>query len=378
MRNLLLSLLLILSFPALSSIYVYKGYIADNPIRLYLETSLNEVNKHQVNKGVWVYQNDPELQLNILSAECEYIRSCTEDDHPTSLVLYDNQDIYLDNIAHKIKVKDSSHYFKFINMHIGQADDQKFLPETLNGYWFDGKNHQQYSVVLHKQLVINDQPNTEFNQIELLQLESLDKLYFTAVLSKQKNDKIKLVGINVYNKKNHKLLQQIQNLNYSYNKFNSIIMQDINFDGAPDLAIKKYHSNTRLGDNYDYYLNDNGKFKATNLWGSDLYFNNKDKSATGTKRCYDYDENEQKIIIQIDSVYHYRNKHYIHKKNQCQTHHFNTNVSRQCTENEYNACLLKRNNIIFENPHYIGEDNIYHKNMAWDKGKLVDGVIDDD
>ena len=213
MRNLLLSLLLILSFPALSSIYVYKGYIADNPIRLYLETSLNEVNKHQVNKGVWVYQNDPEQQLNILSAECEYIRSCTEDDHPNCLVLYDNQDIYLDNIAHKIKVKDSSHYFKFINMHIGQAEDQKFLPETLNGYWFDGKNHQQYSVVLHKQLVINDQPNTEFNQIELLQLESLDKLYFTAVLSKQKNDKIKLVGINVYNKKNKKLQQHIQNLN---------------------------------------------------------------------------------------------------------------------------------------------------------------------
>ena len=165
MRNLLISLLLIISFPALSSIYAYKGYIADNPIMLYLESSLNEVNKNQVNKGFWVYQNDPEQQLNVLSAECEFIRSCTEDDHPTSLVLYDNQDIYLDNILHKIKVKDSSHYFKFINIHIEQADDQKFLPETLTGYWFDGKNNQQYSVVLQKQFVINDQPNTEFNQI---------------------------------------------------------------------------------------------------------------------------------------------------------------------------------------------------------------------
>ena len=182
MRNLLISLLLIISFPALSSIYAYKGYIADNPIMLYLESSLNEVNKYQVNKGFWVYQNDPEQQLNVLSAECEFIRSCAEDDHPTSLVLYDNQDIYLDNILHKIKVKNSSHYFKFINIHIEQADDQKFLPETLTGYWFDGKNNQQYSVVLQKQFVINDQPNTEFNQIELLQLESLDKLYFTACL----------------------------------------------------------------------------------------------------------------------------------------------------------------------------------------------------
>ncbi|MCX8656738.1 hypothetical protein J3U11_08190 [Gilliamella sp. B2840] len=370
MRNVLLSLLLIISFPAFSSIYAYKGYIADNPIMLYIETYLNHINK-----GFWVYQNDFQQHLNTLSNECEFIRSCPE--NRTRLVLYDEQDIYIDEISKKIKVKDSSHYFKFINLHFEHADTQKFLPETLKGYWFDGKVHQQYSVVLQKQFVINDQSTAELNRIELLQSTSLSKVYFTAVLSKQKNNHIKLVGINVYDKKHHNLLQQIQNLDYSYNGFNSISLEDINFDGKADLAIKKYRSNARLGDNYDYYLNDNGKFIATNLWGSNINFNKKDKSATGTKTCYDYDEKEQKILIQIDSVYHYKNKHYIHKSNHCQIHFFNAQISRQCTEMEYNACLLKRNNINTENPHYLGEDNILHKNMVWDKGKLIDGVIDD-
>lgn len=371
MKNILLALLLILSFPVFSTIYrttysatyAYKGYIENKEVTLYLSPYL---------KAFWVYKDDHKQIQHALSYECHLMNSCDEVSQQNSLKLYDDKDIYLDENDNHPKIKDSISYFNF--NHNGQTQ----FNQKLVGYWFDGKKNQQYPIKLQKELEIIDEADAEFNRLELLQTNSSDKFYFTAVLSKKKKEKIKLVGVNVYDKSNHQLMQKIQNLHYSYNQFDSIYLEDINFDGNLDLAIKKYASSARIGANYDYYINDKGKFVATNLWGSDIDFNPKDKSATGKKNCYNYNEKQQRILTTIQSNYHYQKYKYINIKNSCQFKNIDTQEHRKCNEEEYNACLLNRNNIDRENPHVIGEDNILYKNMVWYKDKFIDGVVDDE
>ncbi|WP_141673041.1 hypothetical protein [Gilliamella sp. App6-5] len=362
MKTILFALLVILSFPVLSFTYVYKGHMEDKEITLYLSTI----------KAFWVDKDDHKQIQHVLSYDCVLMDSCDEVIQQTSLKLYDDKDIYFDNNDNRPKMKNSISYFKF--NHSGQT----LFNQTLIGYWFDGKKNQQYPVKLQKQFEISDEADDEFDRLELLQADSSDKFYFTAVLSKKKKEKIKLVGVNVYEKSNHQLIQKIQNLHYSYNQFNSIYLEDINFDGNLDLAIKKYASSARIGENYDYYINNKGKFVATNLWGSDIDFNPKDKSATGKKNCYDYNEKQQRVLTTIQSIYHYQKYKYINIKNSCQFKNIDTQKHRKCNEDEYNACLLNRNNINRENPHMIGEDNILYKNMVWYKGKFIDGIVDDE
>jgi hypothetical protein len=369
-KNIPLVLLLILSSPVLGSTYVYKGHIANKEITLYSDS--NFIN------AFWVDKDDHKQIQHPLSSDCKFINSCDNVSKQTDLTLYDDTDIYIDNNTNQIKFKDSISYFKFNHIWAEQNKAPKIFGQNLMGYWFDGKKNQQYTVTLQKQFEISNKKEDEFNHLELLQSDSSDKAYFTAVLSKKKQEKIRLVGINVYAKNNHQLLQKIRNLNYSYNYFNSIELKDINFDGQLDLAIKKYPSQSRLGDNEDYYINVNGKFVATNLWGSNIYFNSKDSTATGQKDCYDYNEKQQKILTTIQSIYHYKKHQYIHIKNSCLLKNIDTNQDRQCNDNEYNNCLLKRNNIHFDNPHYIDEDNILYKNMVWYKGKIIDGYVYDD
>ncbi|MCX8711589.1 hypothetical protein J3U57_02845 [Gilliamella sp. B3464] len=366
MKKIILLLLLMVSSPAFSTIYVYKGNIADKQMTLYLKP---------ISQAFWVYDDDPKQIQHKLNYGCELNNSCSQLTHQTNLELYDAHDLYIDPDNQQIKAKKQSHYFIFNDIHLTQNQETTLLDQTLEGYWFNGSNNQHYPVKLSQQLVIDKDSNTQFTNVELLQLASTDHHYFTAVFSKQKMDKIKLVGINVYAKNNHQLLQKIKNLNYSDNGFMSIDLQDINFDGILDLAIKKYRS--RQGDNLDYYINDKGAFTPTHLWGSNIEFNPKDKSAIGSKDCYDLDDKQQRVQTKIESVYQYKNYQYIFVKNRCQIINIDNKTQRNCLDAEYNACLLNRNNINRENPNVIGEDNILYKNMAWDKGKLIDGVIDD-
>ncbi len=362
MKNILFLICLCLSFSGKCAIYAFTDNSSNKDITLYFNSSITSLH-FLIDK-----RNPDQLWQSLVLDQSSFN--------------VDNKSVVFYNTNSSNTNNNQRSYIKLDNIKFDQTDDYGgdyiILNHELTGVWFDEHQQRLKPIKLQRDFFINEEDiSSEFNNIELLQYDSLENIYFTAVLRKQKNEKIKLYGINIYEQASNKLLQKIENLNYSYNSIYSIHLQDINFDGVADLAIERYKFNARRGSNYDYYINHHNKFIATHLWGSDIIFNPKDRSAEGSKDCYDFDDQNHRVLTKITAIYDYHNYRYVNKSNSCHYYNFDSKQNRQCTDLEYNNCLLNRNNIYTENPSVIGEDNILYNDKVWYKGKLIPGYIYD-
>ncbi|WP_141674472.1 hypothetical protein, partial [Gilliamella sp. HK7] len=130
--------------------------------------------------------------------------------------------------------------------------------------------------------------NTEFKNIEFLQRDLTENFYFKLLLSKKKKENIKITGVNVYSKKNGKLVQTINNIKgYGFFAFNAIQIGDFDFDGNENdflLADGETHA-ANVPQTYYIYDGLQNKFIDPNLEGYTIRFDSEKKIATSTKTC---------------------------------------------------------------------------------------------
>lgn len=319
-------LFLIISFFSFANTNVYHGDIAGRKIKLYVDDT------HSPELDVFFLFEDDPLQV------------------PISLILDYNNTVYFDELDNWVLYDKSCYgekklcsFMKLSGIELND-DLQTIKNNNLAGYWFNASTNKKSAVSLQRDININFDEDSEFNNVELLQMQSLENIYFTAVLSKKKNELLNVTGINIYSKKNRFLIQNIDNLNYAYNSFYSVELGDYNFDGILDLAISKGIASSMYNKEYDYYINENNKFIKLPLSGFNFIFDKKNKLATSTKICETQKENGQKIITTISDVYSFHDKKFTHVDNSCKVDNEQLSQNTECSKFDYDKCYNQKSN----------------------------------
>ena len=163
--------------------------------------------------------------------------------------------------------------------------------------------------------------NTEFNNIEFLQMNSTQDFYFKVILSKKKKEDIKITGINVYSKKSGELLQTIKNSKgYIFYTFQAIRIGDFDFDGNEnDFSLNNSESYAvNVPQIYYIYDDSQNKYIEANLERYSIQFDPEKKTAISTKTCGDvfvdpmfiklykqylFNKNKKNMIIRINTAF---------------------------------------------------------------------------
>lgn len=190
--------------------------------------------------------------------------------------------------------------------------------------------------------------NTEFNNIEFIQRESTKNYYFKTLISKKKGEFLKIVGINIYRKKDGSLLQTIDNLkDFDFLSFTSINTdRDANFDGKDnDFYISKTTESINernVIDAYYSYDKKQNKFVYLNLTGRFITFDPNKKTATKKKICPI--ETYMNRVVITDLYKYTDDKKYFLTNSKCEFNKYPESgqekviFSRQCTKKERNFC----------------------------------------
>lgn len=321
MKQIQIFLFLIMSFSAFANTSVYQGDIAGRKIMLYIDDTLSpELD------AFYLFDDDP-MQVHI-PLILDYNSDNIYFDELDSWVLYDKS-CYGE--------KEPCSFMKLNNIELNE-DLQTLKNDELIGTWFNAYQNKKYTLNLKRKVNINFEENNEFNDLELLQAASSDRMYFTAILSKKKNELVRVTGINIYSKKDRNLIQKIKNLNYFYNSFYSVELGDYNFDGVLDLAISKRSVSSMPNKEYEYYIYENDTFMKLPLLGFNFVFDKEHKLAKSEKICIEQKKDGGKITTTIFDIYILQDRKFIHTKNFCNIHNEQLSQDLECSQTEYIKC----------------------------------------
>jgi hypothetical protein len=183
--------------------------------------------------------------------------------------------------------------------------------------------------------------NTEFKNIEFLQMNSTKEFYFKVLISKERKGQITITGVNVYSKKNGKLVQTINNIKgYVFFAFNAIQIGDFDFDGNENdflLADGETHA-ANVPQTYYIYDGLQNKFIDPNLEGYTIRFDSEKKIATSTKTCGN--EFIDPTSITINKMYYFNEntKKYNYLDQYCIAYDNKKFFQKKCTKKERQDC----------------------------------------
>ncbi|OTQ08001.1 hypothetical protein B6D11_14285, partial [Gilliamella apicola] len=184
--------------------------------------------------------------------------------------------------------------------------------------------------------------NTEFNNIEFLQMNSTQDFYFKVILSKKKKEDIKITGINVYSKKSGELLQTIKNSKgYIFYTFQAIRIGDFDFDGNKnDFSLNNSESYAvNVPQIYYIYDDSQNKYIEANLEGYSIQFDSENKIATSTKTCGDVVIYSSNVLLKKLYYFNNKEKKYTYIDKYCESIPDGVNYYlRQCTKKERLDC----------------------------------------
>jgi len=204
--KIVVSLVFILnSFGVFGQYYFFKGYVGKSPIEL-------AIYNYSDNYVVGVYSYDKH------KTPIGFNGKIVKD----TMVFYENYNWNNYNAV-----------FNFIEWN---PNDEKLV-----GEWINLNNRDKLNVVLNKKFMFNTFDKTEFDTLELMQEKSTKDDYFTLLIQKSTGDIASFYGVRIYDKKTKKLNQQIE-LKESYDKiqFSIVEVNDYNYDGIDDFAVKFY------------------------------------------------------------------------------------------------------------------------------------------
>ena len=208
---------------ALANYTIYEGRIGKNKVELYFDAFYDhDINIIYLNHGSF----NPKQLDNVHNTHNE-----------NGLVFNVPKTNFSKDIIDTIIIKN-------INFN---KDRSIILNQNLEGY---SKKYGDFKLVkkFDYELAYNNdndlkiKKNIKFENVEIIQRESTKDYYFKTLVSKKKGEFLKVVGINVYRKKDGSLLQTINNLkNFDFLSFTSIYTnRDANFDGKDNDFYCKY------------------------------------------------------------------------------------------------------------------------------------------
>ena len=313
---------------ALANYTIYEGRIGKNKVELYFDAFYDhDINIIYLNHGSF----NPKQLDNVHNAHNE-----------NGLVFNVPKTNFSKDIIDTIIIKN-------INFN---KDRSIILNQNLEGY---SKKYGDFKLVkkFDYELAYNNdndlkiKKNIKFENVEIIQRESTKDYYFKTLVSKKKGEFLKVVGINVYRKKDGSLLQTINNLkNFDFLSFTSIYTnRDANFDGKDnDFYISKTTesiNDSNVIDAYFSYDKKQNKFVYLNLTGRFITFDSDKKTAKKEKMCPIKTAMTRAIITDL---YQYSDdKKYTLTNSKCKLIKYSDNgekilFSRICNKNEKLFC----------------------------------------
>ena len=313
---------------ALANYTIYEGRIGKNKVELYFDAFYDhDINIIYLNHGSF----NPKQLDNVHNAHNE-----------NGLVFNVPKTNFSKDIIDTIIIKN-------INFN---KDRSIILNQNLEGY---SKKYGDFKLVkkFDYELAYNNdndlkiKKNIKFENVEIIQRESTKDYYFKTLVSKKKGEFLKVVGINVYRKKDGSLLQTINNLkNFDFLSFTSIYTnRDANFDGKDnDFYISKTTesiNDSNVIDAYFSYDKKQNKFVYLNLTGRFITFDSDKKTAKKEKMCPIKTAMTRAIITDL---YQYSDdKKYTLTNSKCKLIKYSDNgekilFSRTCNKNEKLFC----------------------------------------
>eukprot|EP01133_Synstelium_polycarpum_P017780 gene17780-21210_t len=158
--------------------------------------------------------------------------------------------------------------------------------ENLTGTWKDLLSGKELPVWLKKDDELSEGNGIHWANKTIIQIVSLEKLYFKTILSKTDDDFYPRVkGLEIIDKKTNKVLQQI-NMDCQPMGFNSLAIGDYNFDGYTDLSIfESSYAGANTSSLYFLYDPRTKKYYRSNISGVSLDFDPKTKTITEFNEC---------------------------------------------------------------------------------------------
>ena len=235
----LMSLLIFfLKFLGIYSYDIYSGEINGNKIEVYLEINNDGINNDVSGIGVYSYNKygipisfDAKLKNGILI------------------------------------LKNEKEKMTFKNFNIKKS--------KIIGEWENSKN--KFKIKLSKELKFDSYDTNQFENLEVLAPASTKNEFFKFVLKKKKKEDSKVIGINIYSKKNKFLLQRIK-LDAKFIGLHGLEIGDYNFDGIEDFSVfESYYAGPNTSSLYILRDKEINKFYLSSFTGTSLefYFKNK-------------------------------------------------------------------------------------------------------
>lgn len=272
LKKVLFIMMVFFSNFALANYTIYEGTIGKNKVELYFDAFYdNDINIIYLNNDSF----EPKQLDNIHNAQIE-----------DGLVFNVPKTNFGEDIIDTIVIKNIDF----------NKDRSIILNQNLEGY---SKKYGDFKLVrkFDYEFTYNDDDNLklknniEFENEEIIQRESTKDYYFKTLVSKKKGEFLKVVGINVYRKKDGSLFQTINDLkDFGFLSFTSIYTnRDANFDGKDnDFYISKSKesiNDSNVIDAYFSYDEKQNKFVYLNLTGRFITFDSDKKTAKKEKIC---------------------------------------------------------------------------------------------
>lgn len=157
--------------------------------------------------------------------------------------------------------------------------------DTLIGKWTDSKTDKQYNITLTKTNEYESYDANEFSNLELLQIESTKNHYFKTIVSKEKNEIPKVIGLKIFEKKTDKLLQSFV-LDCENRDFNNIYVGDYNFDKINEFAVfESSYAGPNTSCIYYLYNPKTKKYFKSSFEGTSLEFDSDEKLVYEHNQC---------------------------------------------------------------------------------------------
>ncbi|MFT5337280.1 MAG: hypothetical protein ACI9YL_001282 [Luteibaculaceae bacterium] len=157
--------------------------------------------------------------------------------------------------------------------------------KELKGKWVSYSNRLMMDVELVKSISFDSYDDTQFEGLEIMQLESTREHYFMVVLDKEQGDGAVAVGVKVYEKGTDTLLQEFS-VECQYIGLENIKMGDFNFDGQMDFSMfESSYSGANTSSIYFLKNSTTGKFEESDISGSSLEFDSEKKLIIERNQC---------------------------------------------------------------------------------------------
>ncbi len=151
---------------------------------------------------------------------------------------------------------------------------QKFQPvnNQIEGRWISQDKQRAFNIKLSELYAFDSYDETTFDKLEFMQPASTEDHYFKLLISKEKEEDIRVVGVRVYEKKTDRLIQEIA-LDCRFWGLNSITVGDFNFDCIDDFSVfETSYAGPNTSSIYILRAPDSEKYFVSEISGISLEF----------------------------------------------------------------------------------------------------------